>query len=162
MQVLPQLASWASAPHLPPPSAEETPGACRALHCIWTGSQAQSFCLQIQADLVGPQPPGGGGQSKVAEEMTTGSCPPLENGREDHFPLSKPDATAHFSTRSSLLPTGILQCLKAGLSISQNWNLSLAGFALKKGKVSLRSRRWHATARATLQYAHKRFQNVSA
>lgn len=59
---------------------------------------------------------------------------PLRRMAEDRFPLSKPDATAHFSARRSLLPTGILQCLKSGLSILQNWNLKLEGFALKKGK----------------------------
>lgn len=44
-----QLASGASAS---PPSAEETPGADRAPHCTWSGSQAQSV-------LADPSRPGG-------------------------------------------------------------------------------------------------------
>lgn len=131
-------------PISPPPSAEETPGACRAPRCICTGSQAQSLCLQIQAVLAGLQAPG------TCAEHVQRNSPKLESQRwqkkqpqavlplwrmaEKTISLSKPDATAHFSTRSSLLPRGILQCLKSGLSISQNWNLSLEGFALKKGK----------------------------
>lgn len=71
---------------------------------------------------------------KVGEQTTTGSCPPLETGQEDHFPRSKLDATAHSSTRRSLLPAGTLQHFKLGSSILQNRNLGLEGFTLKMGK----------------------------
>lgn len=63
-----------------------------------------------------------------------GSSPRLESGQEDHFPHSELDATAHSSTRSSLLPAGTLQHLKSGLSILQKRNLGLEGFALQSEK----------------------------
>lgn len=119
-------------------SAEETPGAFALGHghrACPRRSKADSAGLQapgVDAERVQRNPPQLEGHRRQRRQPQ--AVLPLWRTAEERFPLSKPKQTAHLSARSSLLPTGIRQCLKSGLSILQNWDLSLEGFALKEGK----------------------------
>lgn len=132
--------------------------------CSCAGSQAWSLCLQIPTGLSRLQTQGVHARKlpKVAEQTTMSSSPLLWTGWDDHFSHSKTwcnSSLQHKELFSACRNSTVLKIRLKYFAEPEPWS---GGLCPLNRKASLRSRRWHAKASGTLQYAHKRFQNVSA